>query len=50
MGMGFNAYLERRTRMEEMRRLSALPDAELQSLGIARADIPAHVFRDLFDL
>ncbi len=50
MGMGFNAYLERRNRMEEMRRLSALPDDELQALGVTRADIPAHVFRDLFDL
>ena len=33
MGMGFNAYLERRNRMEEMRRLSALPDDELQALA-----------------
>lgn len=50
VGMGFNAYLERRQRMQQMRDLDALSDAELASRGLTRDRIPAHVFRDLFDL
>ncbi len=49
-GMGFNAYLERRTRMERLRHLESLSDAELASRGLERGEIPRHVFRDLFDI
>ena len=48
LGQGFNAYLERRSRIGEINRLHALSDAELAKLGIARDRIPHHVFRDLF--
>ncbi|TMV63132.1 hypothetical protein FGG78_34575 [Thioclava sp. BHET1] len=50
LGMGVNAYLERRERMDRIRRLSAKSDAELAEMGLTRDRIPAHVFRDLFDL
>lgn len=50
VGMGFNAYLERRQRMQQMRDLDALSDAELAARGLTRGGIAAHVFRDLFDL
>jgi hypothetical protein len=30
--------------------LDGLPDAALQQMGIARADIPSIVFRDLFTI
>lgn len=48
MGQGFNAYLERRSRKDEIARLEAMSDAELARLGIARDRIVHHVFRDLF--
>ena len=50
LGQGFNAYLERRSRSEEIRRLEARTDAELAAMGISRDRIPHHVFRDLFYL
>ncbi|WP_163849333.1 hypothetical protein [Pseudooceanicola aestuarii] len=48
MGQGFNAYLERRARTEQIEALNAKSDAELAKLGITRDAIPAYVFRDLF--
>ena len=48
MGQGFNAYLERRSRKDEIARLEEMSDAELARLGIARDRIVHHVFRDLF--
>jgi uncharacterized protein YjiS (DUF1127 family) len=50
LGQGFNAYLERRSRSEEIRRLDSMSDAELAAMGISRDRIPHHVFRDLFYL
>lgn len=50
LGQGFNAYIERRSRSEEIRRLEAMTDAELAAMGISRERIPHHVFRDLFYL
>ncbi|PKP73549.1 MAG: hypothetical protein CVT84_12845 [Alphaproteobacteria bacterium HGW-Alphaproteobacteria-6] len=50
LGQGFNAYLERRSRSEEIRRLDAMSDAELAAMGISRDRIAHHVFRDLFYL
>lgn len=35
-------------RLDLAARLDALPDAALAGMGIARADIPRIVFRDLF--
>lgn len=46
-GQGFNAYLATRPKLAEIELLNALPDVELARLGIAREDIPRHVFRDL---
>lgn len=50
IGQGFNAYLERRSRLDRVRALSAKSDAELAKLGIKRDEIVSHVFRDLFYL
>jgi len=38
----------RGARLAQAARLDSLPDAALQQMGIARADIPRIVFRDLF--
>ena len=48
LATAFAAYLERRTRTDEIERLNALSDAQLAKLGITRDTIPAYVFRDLF--
>ena len=45
---GMTAYMERRSRGDQIARLNALSDAELKKLGITRDTIPAYVFRDLF--
>lgn len=50
LGQGFNAYIERRSRSEEIRRLEAMTDAELAAIGISRDRILHHVFRDIFYL
>ncbi len=46
IGMGFNAYLERRGRFDEIERLNAKTDAELAAMGISRDRIVHYVFRD----
>jgi len=48
MGMGINTHLLRRERREILLWLNAKSDAELALMGLARRDIPAFVFRDLF--
>ena len=48
LGQGVNAHLATRDRLDRILALHALSDAELAVLGIDRAGIPAHVFRDLF--
>jgi hypothetical protein len=48
MGMGVNAHLLRQERREILLWLNAKSDAELALMGLARRDIPAFVFRDLF--
>lgn len=48
MGLGVNAHLLRRERREILYWLNARSDAELARMGLARRDIPAFVFRDLF--
>ena len=50
LGMGFNAYLERRARTDQIRRLNAKSDAELAAMGLTRDRIPHYVFRDIFYL
>lgn len=45
---GLVAYMERRTRSEQIAALQSKSDAELAKMGIAREEIPAYVFRDLF--
>ena len=47
LGQGFNAYLASRPKLVEIERLYALTDAELAEMGLARDEIPRHVFRDL---
>ena len=46
IGQGFNACLERRGRMDEIARLNAKSDEELEEIGLTRDRIPQHVFRD----
>lgn len=48
--LGPRAERERRTRLDRMQALAALPDAVLATRGLTRDAIPAHVFADLFDL
>ena len=47
-GRGVTAYMERRSRADQIAVLNAKSDAELAKLGITRDGIPAYVFRDLF--
>lgn len=49
-GQGVNAYAMRRGRLAELARLDAMSDTELGRLGITRAEIPTHVFRDIFSV
>ena len=48
VGQGFNAYIERRSRMGQIEALNAKTDKELSAIGVKREDIPRYVFRDLF--
>ena len=48
LATAFAAYLERRTRTDEIECLNALSDKELSKMGLRREDIARHVFRDLF--
>lgn len=50
LGQGFNAYLEKRSRIDEITALNALSDEDLLKRGIRRDDIPRHVFRDIMGL
>jgi hypothetical protein len=43
-GFGVNPYLERRARMDELRRLDRMSDAELARAGLSRDTLVAHVF------
>jgi len=47
IGQGFNAYLERRSRQDQIDALNALTDEQLLARGLTRDRIPYHVFRDL---
>lgn len=47
-GRGMTAYMERRSRTDQIVALNAKSDAELAKMGITRDSIPAYVFRDLF--
>lgn len=47
IGQGFNAYIERRSRRDQVERLQAKSDAELAEMGLRRDDIPRYVFRDM---
>ncbi|MCW1933015.1 hypothetical protein [Pararhodobacter zhoushanensis] len=46
LGQGFNAYLEARSRRDEIERLQMMTDAQLAELGTSRDRIVHHVFRD----
>ncbi|MDD9706924.1 MAG: hypothetical protein QUV10_03495 [Paracoccaceae bacterium] len=48
LGQGMNAYMHRKSRMDEIEALHAKSDAELAEIGITRDDIPRYVFRDTF--
>ena len=48
IGQGMNAYMERRSRMDQINKKEAKTDEELSKLGIKRDRIVQHVFRDLF--
>lgn len=50
LGQGFNAYLEARSRRDQIERLQSMSDAELARLGISRDRIVQHVFRDRLGL
>lgn len=48
LGQAMIAHMERHSRLEQIRRLQALTDAELAAKGLRREDIPRYVFRDVF--
>ncbi|MBT8454510.1 MAG: hypothetical protein HKO95_16625 [Rhodobacteraceae bacterium] len=48
MGLGINSYTLKQERREILCWLNAKSDAELALMGLARPEIPAFVFRDLF--
>lgn len=48
LGQGMNAYMHRKSRMDEIEALNAKTDTELAAMGLTRDDIPRHVFRDTF--
>ena len=48
IGQGFNAYIERESRMAQMQALNAKTDEELKAMGLTRDAIPRHVFCDIF--
>ncbi|MCA2010831.1 DUF1127 domain-containing protein [Pararhodobacter sp. CCB-MM2] len=50
MGQGFNAYLEARSRRDQIERLQMMSDAQLAELGINRDKIVHYVFRDRLGL
>ena len=50
VGQGFNAYLERRGRIEQVMTLERKSDAELAEMGLTRDRLVEHAFRDLFAL
>ncbi|MEQ9039286.1 MAG: hypothetical protein RIE24_13130 [Silicimonas sp.] len=45
---GLTAYADRHARMDQIRALNAKTDDELLAMGLTRADIPRHVYRDIF--
>ena len=48
LGPGVNAHLLREERRDLLNWLNAQSDAELAAMGLTRAEIPSHVFADLF--
>lgn len=50
LGQGMNAYMHRKSRMDQIEAMNAKSDAELAAMGITRDDIPRYVFRDTFFL
>jgi hypothetical protein len=47
-GFGFNPATGRGAREAEFARLDRLSDGALRSMGLTRAGLPAHVYRDVF--
>ena len=45
---GYTAYVNSRSRIDQIHAMNRKSDAELAKLGITRDQIPAYVFRDLF--
>lgn len=48
LGQGVNAHLLHEERRDILNWLNARSDTELAAMGLSRADIPGHVFADLF--
>ena len=49
-GQGFNAYIEARSRRDQIERLQVMSDAQLAQLGVSRDNIVQYVFRDRIGL
>ncbi len=45
---GLNNYMNRKSRVDQVRKLEAKSDAELAAMGLKRDDITRYVFRDMF--
>ena len=48
IGAAMTAYLERHSRAGELERLDAKSDEELGAMGVSRARLAYHVYRDRF--
>jgi hypothetical protein len=48
LGQGCNPGAMVPTRVHQIARLDALPDAALTAMGLTREGIPRYVFRDIF--
>jgi len=48
IGRKLEAYMDIKSRRDEIEALEAKSDAELARIGLRRGDIPFHVFRDMF--
>jgi len=50
LGTALTSYIDRMARTEQLQRLNAMSDAQLDDIGIARTDIVRYVFRDRLSL
>ena len=48
IAQGYNAYVDRQSRLDQINALHALSDDQLAAKGLRRDEIARYVFRDLY--